>query len=145
MDQIMTGAAPFTTPLKRIHHPKGDIYHALKASDAGFAGFGEAYFTTVHHGQAKGWKKHTRMQMNLVVVVGAVHFHVYDERSKETTRFVVGEDNYVRLTVPPGFWVAFEGMGSALNLVCNIASIAHDPEEALNLPLESFAMAGRGA
>lgn len=141
----MSGEVPYTTPLKRIHHPKGDVYHGLKSSDTGFAGFGEAYFTSVHHGQAKGWKKHTRMQMNLVVIVGEVHFHVHDERSKRTACFVLGEGNYVRLTVPPGYWVAFEGKGSGLNLICNIASIPHDPEEAQNLPLDSFAMAGRDA
>ena len=30
------------TPLKQIYHPKGDIFHAMKASDIGFIGFGEA-------------------------------------------------------------------------------------------------------
>ena len=32
-------------PLKHIVVPKGDIYHALKSTDEGYAGFGEAYFS----------------------------------------------------------------------------------------------------
>lgn len=31
-------------PLKQIMVPKGDIFHALKSTDEGYAGFGEAYF-----------------------------------------------------------------------------------------------------
>ena len=32
-------------PLKHIVVPKGDIYHALKSTDEGYVGFGEAYFS----------------------------------------------------------------------------------------------------
>ena len=31
------------TPLKRIFHPQGDIFHALKRSEGTFETFGEAY------------------------------------------------------------------------------------------------------
>lgn len=126
------------TPLKRIINPKGDIYHAMKASDAGFAGFGEAYFTTVIFDETKGWKKHTSMQMNLIVPVGDVEFHVRAGDGGKTQCYVLGNSNYSRLTVPPGYWVAFTGRGVELNLVLNIASIPHDPAEAINLPLETF-------
>ena len=69
------------TPLKKITHPKGDIFHAMKASDDGFFGFGEAYFSTVNQGEVKGWKKHTEMTLNLVVVTGEIKFVVYDDNS----------------------------------------------------------------
>ena len=45
------------TPLKKIGHPKGDVFHAMKLSDEGFCGFGEAYFSTVNKSEIKGWKK----------------------------------------------------------------------------------------
>ncbi len=32
-------------PLKQISVPNGDLWHAFKATDEGFVGFGEAYFT----------------------------------------------------------------------------------------------------
>ena len=60
------------TPLRRIENPKGDIFHAMKASDTGFSGFGEAYFSTVNKSDIKGWKKHTKMTLNLIVVMGEV-------------------------------------------------------------------------
>lgn len=126
------------TPLRRIEHPKGDVYHAMKASDVGFAGFGEAYFTTVIPGETKGWKQHTVMQMNLVVPVGEVEFHVRAGDEGETQSYMLGDSNYARLTVPPGHWVALTGRGVGLNLVLNVASLTHDPAEAINLPLETF-------
>lgn len=126
------------TPLKRICHPKGDIYHALKAQEANFTGFGEAYFTTIKSGETKGWKKHLQMTMNLVVPVGMVRFYLHDEETRNTLSFELGEHNYQRLTVGPGMWMAFRGIGDELNLVLNLASIPHDPEESVNLPLEAF-------
>ena len=45
------------TPLKQIFNPKGNIFHALKKSDIGFNGFGEAYFSTINQNEIKGWKK----------------------------------------------------------------------------------------
>jgi dTDP-4-dehydrorhamnose 3,5-epimerase len=125
-------------PLKRISHPKGDIYHALKDSDVGFAGFGEAYFTTILSGETKGWKKHRCMTMNLIVPVGVVCFYLHDDVTGESASFELGDGNYQRLSVGPGVWMAFKGIGVGLNLVLNIANIPHDPEEAINVPLEAF-------
>ena len=138
MDKINPQGGSFLTPLKQIFHPQGDVYHAMKASDTGFAGFGEAYFTTVHRGETKGWKLHTRMQMNLIVTVGAVRFYVYDGATGMTTQYVLGSQNYARLTVPPGYWMAFSGLDHELNMVCNLASIEHDPAEAVNVPLATY-------
>lgn len=133
------------TPLRRIEHPKGDVYHAVKASDDGFAGFGEAYFTSIIRGETKGWKQHTAMQINLVVPVGEVVFYVRAGDDGETQCVVLGESNYARLTVPPGHWVAFSGQSAGLNLVLNVASLPHDPAEVLNLPLETFPLAADDA
>ena len=36
------------TPLKKIHNLRGYVFHAMKKSDIGFDGFGEAYFSTVN-------------------------------------------------------------------------------------------------
>jgi dTDP-4-dehydrorhamnose 3,5-epimerase len=142
MDQVNQARKAFFTTLRRISNPKGDILHALKQSDQGFAGFGEAYFTHVHIGETKGWKKHTRMQLNLIVPVGSVCFYVYDEDLGRTETYQLSHDNYGRLTVPPGLWVAFKGLGQPVNMVLNVASIEHDPQEALTVPLDAFPFAG---
>lgn len=40
--------------LKHIVVPKGDVYHALKSTDEGYVGFGEAYFSQIEAGAVKG-------------------------------------------------------------------------------------------
>ncbi|MBO6517683.1 MAG: dTDP-4-dehydrorhamnose 3,5-epimerase family protein [Bacteroidia bacterium] len=130
------------TPLRIIESPLGDVYHALKNHEDSFSQFGEAYFSTVVKDQVKGWKKHTKMVLNVVVPVGEIQFVVYDDRPNSTTsgQFVeikLSKANYQRLTVPTGVWMAFKGIGPDQNMLLNIASIPHDPEEAINLDLEN--------
>jgi len=125
------------TPLKQIHNPKGDIFHAMKKSDDGYDGFGEAYFSTVHKDDIKGWKQHTKMTLNLVVPKGAIEFVVYDEDTKEFFSVVLSQDNYQRLTVKPNLWMAFRGIGE-YNILLNLASIEHDPNEAINIDISEI-------
>jgi len=117
------------TPLKQIHHPKGDIFHAMKKSDDGYSGFGEAYFSTINKNDIKGWKKHTKMILNLVVPFGEIEFVIYDEKRGESFNVKLSQKNYQRLTVKPNLWMAFRGVGE-YNMLLNLASIEHDPNEA---------------
>jgi len=122
------------TPLKQIFHPKGNVFHGMKKNDAGYSGFGEAYFSTIHGGDVKPWKKHLRMTLNFVIPVGEIRFVIYDDRKESFTKGVffdvtLGEANYQRLTIPAGVWVAFSGVGAGLNLLLNVANIEHDPTE----------------
>ena len=129
------------TPLRRIATPGGDVLHALKAVEAGYAGFGEAYFTTVEKDFVKGWKRHSVMVLNLVVPCGEIQVCTYDEVHSRLRSVRLGPSAprlYQRLTVPPGHWVAFGGVGNGLNLMLNVASIGHDPAEAVNRPLDSL-------
>lgn len=131
------------TPQKRILNPKGDILHAMKCSGAGYVGFGEAYFSTVHSGVIKGWKRHRSATLNLIVPVGRVRFVVYDDRphSVSAGQFLdvtIGEENHARLTVSPGLWVAFTGVSKGLNMLLNISSEEHDPAEADNIELDGI-------
>lgn len=126
--------------LKIVSHPQGDILHAMKSSSPGFTGFGEAYFSTIYKGEVKGWKKHRKMTLNLVVPVGEIHFVIYDDREMSVTKgkyfeVILSSNNYKRLTVPPGLWLAFKGKSDDLNLLLNIADIEHDPSEATNTAL----------
>lgn len=125
------------TPLKQIYHPKGDIFHAMKKSDVGFKGFGEVYFSTINKNSIKGWKKHTLMTLNLVVPIGEIEFIIYNDMSKEFFSVILSQDNYQRLTVKPGLWMAFRGVGE-YNMLMNIASIEHDPSEAESIDIGSI-------
>ncbi len=118
------------TPLSVIPLDAGNVMHAMRRSSSGFAGFGEAYFSWIGPGFTKGWKRHRKMTLNLVVPVGLVAFAVVDSEVGVGRRYELGPQSYVRLTVPPGLWVAFRGCASYQSLVLNIADIEHDPAEA---------------
>ena len=122
------------TPLKIISGDAGDVLHAMKRTDASFCGFGEVYFSTVNKGQVKAWKRHRKMTLNLIVPCGEIKFVLYDGRTESPTYgkvfgVVLSRDNYQRLTVAPMIWSGFVGMGKGLNMLLNIASIPHDPQE----------------
>lgn len=121
------------TDLKIIETAKGNVYHALKKSDPTFKNFGEAYFSSVNFQEIKGWKQHTQMTLNLVVIVGEVRFVTYN--GSEFKEYRLSRSNYKRLTVPKGLWMAFQGLSKSENLLLNIADIEHDPNESLNKDL----------
>ncbi len=125
------------TPISRIKTPNGDVMHGMKNSDYGFVGFGEAYFSWIDMSAIKAWKKHTQMTMNIIVPLGKVRFVFFDE-SEGFRVEEIGSDNYVRLTVPPGIWFGFKGLGNPNNLLLNIASILHAPEEVERLDINSI-------
>ncbi len=122
------------TPLRILPSEKGAVMHAMHSTDEGFSAFGEAYFSTVKKGVTKGWKRHRRMTLNLVVPVGRIRFLLHDDRTEshtcgQTDEVELSPENYQRLTVPPGVWLAFEGMADGTNLLLNIADLPHDPTE----------------
>ena len=125
------------TPLRKIVNPKGDIYHAMKKSDIGYDGFGEAYFSAINKNVVKGWKKHTKMTLNLIVPIGEIEIIVYDDTLSEFFSVILSQENYQRLTVTPNLWLAFKGLGTE-NILLNVASIEHDPSESENLELKDI-------
>ncbi len=123
------------TPLKIIPGNAGNVLHAMKRTDASFYEFGEVYFSTVNKGQVKAWKRHREMILNLVVPCGEIKFVLYDERTESSTcgklfEVVLSLGNYQRLTIPRMIWMGFMGMGDGVNMLLNIASIPHYPQEA---------------
>ena len=125
------------TPLKQIHNPKGSVLHAMKKSDTNFYGFGEAYFSFIKKDDIKGWKKHTKMTLNLIVPVGKIEFVIYDENKNDFLSVKLSKNNYQRLTIWPGLWMAFRGYNKH-NLLLNLANIEHDLNEAMNLDLNKI-------
>jgi dTDP-4-dehydrorhamnose 3,5-epimerase len=121
-------------PLRQIADERGAVLHMLRADDPHFREFGEIYFSLVYPGVVKAWHIHDRMTLNYAVPVGMVKLALYDERDGSPTRgnlmeVVTGERSYQLVTVPPGVWNGFKGIGSAPALVANCSSIPHDPAE----------------
>jgi dTDP-4-dehydrorhamnose 3,5-epimerase len=137
----MNVSGVLVTPLQRIKVKGGDVLHAMKHSDIGYCGFGESYFSLVAAGAVKAWKRHTKMTMNIVVPMGQVRFVFRHQNEDGVDHFQVvdlGEDSYVRLTVSPGIWFGFQGLRTPQNLILNIASISHDPNEVERLELSEI-------
>jgi len=120
------------TELDVITTPGGNVLHAMKEDDAGYEGFGEAYFSQIDKDVIKAWKRHKRMTLNLVVPVGEIKFLLFDNRDMSNTRFqeiTISRSNYCRLTVPPMIWMGFQGLSNDGSMLLNIANILHDPDE----------------
>ena len=132
------------TDLKKIPTKGGDVMHGLKKTDQEYKGFGELYFSSIDSGQVRGWKKHRKMTSNLIVVNGEVRFVLIDSRDSSRTNGKIDvirlspHSNYARLTIPPGIWVAFQGVGESTNLITNIADIEHDPLESEQVSIREF-------
>jgi dTDP-4-dehydrorhamnose 3,5-epimerase len=144
MDKLTstTIAGVYLTPLKIIERDLGNIMHALKADERDFDGFGEVYFTFVNKGAIKGWKKHRRMRLNLIVPLGEVKFVLFDDRENSVTKNCffdvnLSRNNYQRLSVEPGIWIAFKGISAPENMVVNVASIRHDPLETIDQSVDA--------
>ena len=125
---------------KQLPSAGGAVVHAIRQDSAGFSGFAEAYFSLVDEGAAKDWKRHERMTLNLVVPVGSVAFMLGRDLDRgappEHLHYVVlGPRRYLRLTVAPGWFMSFAGLGPGQSLVMNVADLQHDPAESLRLAL----------
>ncbi|MDC3293794.1 WxcM-like domain-containing protein [Alphaproteobacteria bacterium] len=118
-----------------ISNSKGDVMHGLKASDQGYCGFGEVYFSTINFSVVKGWKRHTKMVCNLVAVRGSIRFVAYSEG--DFFEIVLSRKSYKRITVPAGVWFAFQGVDQE-NILMNIASIEHDPLETESIEIDTI-------
>jgi len=120
------------THLDVIDTPGGNIMHGMKETSAGYAGFGEAYFSQVDKGAIKAWKRHKKMTLNLIVPVGKIRFVLFDNREASSAQFqevIISKDNYCRLTVPPMIWMGFQSLSDGGSMLLNIANIEHDAHE----------------
>jgi dTDP-4-dehydrorhamnose 3,5-epimerase len=122
------------TPLRQILDERGKVMHMLRNTDPFFKSFGEIYFSTIHVGVVKAWHLHKKMTLNYAVVSGKIKFVLFDDRTDSPTRgeiqeIFLGTDNYCLVTVPPGIWNGFKGVGDETAIVANCASIPHDSTE----------------
>ncbi len=121
-------------PLLQIPDERGKVMRMLRTTDPDFREFGEVYFSLVFPGAIKGWHLHRRMIINYAVPVGRIKLVLFDDRAGSSTRgqvqeIFLGQDAYQLVTVPPFVWNGFKGYGSTEAVVCNCASIVHDPDE----------------
>jgi dTDP-4-dehydrorhamnose 3,5-epimerase len=121
-------------PLRRIEDPRGAVLHMLRADDPWFEHFGEIYFSAVHAGEVRAWRRHTRLTSNLAVPTGSIRLALVDGRPGSPTagqrlEIDTGDGAYALVTIPPGVWTGWQGLGPATALVANCATEPHDPDE----------------
>jgi len=125
-------------PLKQIPDERGKVMHMLRRTDPHFIEFGEVYFSVVLPGAIKGWHLHQRMVINYAVPHGRIKLVLFDDRDDSPTlgevqEIFLGHDHYALVSVPIGVWNGFKGYGLTESIVCNCASIVHDPSEIVRL------------
>ena len=79
------------SPVKKIYHENGDLFHIIRNFDEGFNGFGEAYISTIKYNEIKAWKRHIKMTANMVVPHGIVKMIIFDDRPQSTTNGIFNE------------------------------------------------------
>ena len=124
--------------LNIIPDDRGKILHIMKSSEDEFNTFGEVYCSTIYPGIVKGWHLHKEMTLNYVVLKGKIKFVLYDAREDSPTfrqiqEIIMGEENFVRVTVPPMVWNGFKGIGLEETFVINFTDIPHDPNEIIRM------------
>lgn len=125
-------------PLRQIPDERGKVMHMLRRDDPWFSEFGEIYFSVVFPGVIKAWHLHRRMTLNYAVPSGRIKLVLFDDRDDSPTRgelqeIFTGEDAYALVTVPPGIWNGFKGVGTTPAIVANCATVPHDPDEIVRL------------
>jgi dTDP-4-dehydrorhamnose 3,5-epimerase len=118
----------FITEETILKTEKGGVRHIIKKTSNGYDCFGEAYLSSIKAKSIKGWKKHNKMTLNLMVLTGQIRFVIFEKEQSLFHEFLIDSSENKRLTIKPGLWVAFEAIKSDALLI-NIANMTHDPEE----------------
>ena len=130
-------------PLKQIPDSRGSVLHMLRNDSDLFKQFGEVYFSEIHCGAIKAWKRHKKQTQNLVVPFGKIRLAIYDDRQMSSTHrkiieYEVGRPEHYRLIhIPPMLWYGFQGIGHQTSLIANCTDQPHNPEETESLPANS--------
>ena len=114
--------------LKTFSDEKGKVMHMIKSTDDIFQKFGEIYFSEVLPGKVKAWNRRKKATRNYAVVEGKIKLVLYDENEKQ--EFILGEDNYNLITIPPGIWSGFKSLGNKKAIIADLTDIPYDPEDA---------------
>ena len=130
-------------PLMQIADNRGSVLHMMRRDSELFTQFGEVYFSEIHPGKIKAWKRHKKLTQNLTVPFNTIRLVIYDNRSSSSTHGKIVEyelgrpDHYCLVHIPPMLWYGFQTLGDQTALIANCADQPHDPEETESLPIDS--------
>lgn len=131
------------TPKKKIFDDRGGIFHMLRNDEPAFKKFGEIYFSQIYPGVIKAWHHHKLMTLNYLLISGSIRLVLFDDRPGSPTKGVFQEiylhpEDSKLVTIPPGIWNGFKGVGPTASIVANCASEPHTKEEITYRPYQDF-------
>jgi dTDP-4-dehydrorhamnose 3,5-epimerase len=130
-------------PLRQIVDNRGSVLHMIRRDSELFKQFGEVYFSEIHSGIIKAWKRHKKQTQNLTVPLNKIRLVIYDNRPLSSTHGNVAEyelgrpDHYRLVHIPPMLWYGFQAFGDETALIANCADLPHDPKDTESLPADS--------
>jgi dTDP-4-dehydrorhamnose 3,5-epimerase len=134
---MMMGSLPAgakLVALQQIPDERGSIMHMLREQDGCMGTVGEIYFSQIHVGKVKAWKRNKSMNQRVSVPVGKARFVLYDDRpeTRVPQLFMVdlGEDCHGLLVIPSGVWYGFQGLSQTSALVVAAPDQPHSPADA---------------
>jgi len=65
-------------PLKQIADKRGSVLHMLKNDSNLFKQFGEVYFSEIHSGLVKAWKRHKKQSQNRLTCLSLSTFFYFN-------------------------------------------------------------------
>ena len=104
---------------------RGFVKHGLKFNNNDCFGIREVYFSNVVYGAYKGWKKHHKMVLNLIVIEGEILFYIANNDFSEFKDITLSSDDSYRLTIMPNQWVAFTSLIKPSSTIINIANLTN--------------------
>ena len=143
MNELVEIEGVIIQQLKQIADKRGSVLHMIKNDSSLFKKFGEVYFSEVHSGLVKAWKRHKKQSQNLAIPLGKILLVVYDDRPNSNTHGEITEyrlgrpDNYKLIHIPPMLWYGFQGIGDQTSMIANYTDLPHDPEEMESLSADT--------
>ena len=143
MNELVEIEGVIIQQLKQIADKRGSVLHMIKNDSSLFKQFGEVYFSEVHSGLVKAWKRHKKQSQNLAIPFGKILLVVYDDRPNSNTHGEITEyrlgrpDNYKLIHIPPMLWYGFQGTGDQTSMIANCTDLSHDPEEIESLSADT--------
>lgn len=130
------------SPLQIIPDERGCVRHVIRSDNFDFEKFGETYVSEIYKGVVKAWHGYPTKRIHYAVVKGMVKLALYDSRKTSQTfgqieTLFVGDENYIRVTIPPGVFNGFKGIRDSMVVVT--ASEPFSEEGIIRFPADYFA------
>jgi dTDP-4-dehydrorhamnose 3,5-epimerase len=120
--------------LKVIPDERGWLMEILRCDDKIFKQFGQVYLSTAYPGVVKGWHYHKKQTDNFTCLRGMMKVALYDAREispsfRTINEFFIGEKNPILISVPPGVFHGFKGIGTETAYFLSIPTLPYDYEQ----------------